>query len=60
MKLAEEEKARLERATSLQGSETALDEPDPAAEKAREEAAAAKKKALEKAAKKAPRRSGKR
>ena len=60
MKLAEEEKARLERATSLQGSETALDEPDPAAEKAREEAAAAKKKAQEKAAKKAPRRSGKR
>ena len=60
MKLAEEEKARLERATSLQGSETALDEPDPAAEKAREQAAAAKKKAQEKAAKKAPRRSGKR
>jgi len=60
MKLAEQEKARLERATSLQGSETALDEPDPAAEKAREEAAAAKQKAQEKAAKKAPRRSGKR
>ena len=60
MKLAEQEKARLERATSLQGSETALDEPDPAAEKAREEAAAAKKKTQEKAAKKAPRRSGKR
>ena len=60
MKLAEQEKARLERATSLQGSETALDEPDPAAEKAREEAAAAKKKAQEKVAKKAPRRSGKR
>ena len=60
MKMAEQEKARLERATSLQGSETALDEPDPAAEKAREEAAAAKKKAQEKAAKKAPRRSGKR
>ena len=60
MKLAEEEKARLERATSLQGSETALDEPDPAAEKAREQAAAAKKKTQEKAAKKAPRRSGKR
>ena len=60
MKLAEEEKARLERATSLQGSETALDEPDPAAEKAREQAAAAKKKAQEKAAKKTPRRSGKR
>ena len=60
MKLAEQEKARLERATSLQGSETALDEPDPAAEKAREQAAAAKKKTQEKAAKKTPRRSGKR
>ena len=60
MKMAEQEKARLERATSLQGSETALDEPDPAVEKAREQAAAAKEKAAQKAEKKKPRLGGKR
>ena len=60
MKMAEQEKARLERATSLQGSETALDEPDPAAEKARDQAATAKEKAKQKAEKKKPRLGGKR
>ena len=55
MTIAEKEKSRLERATSLQGAETALDAPDPAAEKVRKETQAAKKKA----AKKSVRRSGK-
>ena len=55
MTIAEKEKSRLERATSLQGAETALDAPDPAAEKIRKDTQAAKKKA----AKKSVRRSGK-
>ncbi len=60
MKKAEEEKARLEHSTSLQGAESALDQPDPAIEKAQAAAAAAQRKAQEKAAKKAQRRTGKR
>ncbi len=55
MALAEAEKARLERATSLQGAESALDEPDPAAEKVREAAERVQKKA----AKRHVRRGGK-
>ena len=58
MKMAEQEKARLERATSLQGAETTLDEPDPAAEKAAEKAKA--ERAAQKAEKKKPRLGGKR
>ena len=58
MKMAEQEKARLERATSLQGAETVLDEPDPAAEQAAEKAKA--ERAAQKAEKKKPRLGGKR
>ena len=54
MKLAEEEKARLEHATSLKGAEAALNDPDPAAEKAAQKAEA------EKAEKRKPRMGGKR
>jgi len=42
MKIAEKEKARLERATSLEGAAQAMDEPYPAAEKAAERERAAK------------------
>ena len=52
MKLAEQEKARLERATSLEGATQELNEPHPAAEKAADEKA-------KKAAKKKPRVGGK-
>ena len=56
MKLAEQEKARLERATSLEGATQELNEPHPAAEKAAQKAADEKAK---KAAKKKPRVGGK-
>ncbi len=56
MRKAEEEKARLERATSLEGATEALDEPDPEAEAAARRAAEEKAK---KAAKKKPRVGGK-
>jgi len=51
MKIAEKEKARLERATSLEGAAQVLDEPYPAAEKAaeKEKAAIAKRDAKKKA-----------
>jgi general secretion pathway protein D len=55
MKMAEQEKERLERATSLEGSVTAMDEPHPAAEKAAEKSA----EKAEKAAKRKPRAGGK-
>ena len=57
MKMAEKEKARLERAASMKGAVGALDEPDPAAEKsARKEADA---KAKTRAEKRKPRAGGK-
>ena len=56
MKLAEQEKARLERATSLEGAAQELDEPHPGAEKAAQKAADEK---AGKAAKKKPRVGGK-
>lgn len=57
MQVAEQEKARLEQATSLQGAVPAMDEPYPEAEKAAGRAAAEKAK---QAAKKKPRVGGKR
>ena len=56
MKLAEQEKARLERATSLEGATQELNEPHPDADKAAQQAADEKAK---KAAKKKPRVGGK-
>ncbi len=56
MKLAEQEKARLERATSLESAAQELDEPHPGAEKAAQKAADEK---TGKAAKKKPRVGGK-
>ena len=56
MKLAEQEKARLDRATSMQGAEHALDEPHPDAEKA---AVAAEAEKAKKEEKKKPRVGGK-
>ena len=58
MKMAAEEKARLEHATSLQGATTALDEPDPQAEKAAQKDA--DEKAKQKVARQKPRMGGKR
>ena len=58
MQLAEREKARLERATSLAGAESALDRPDPAAEKAAQKDKGGN--ASRKAEKKKPRMGGKR
>ena len=57
MQVAEQEKARLEQATSLQGAVPAMDEPYPEAEKAAEKTADEKAK---QAAKKKPRVGGKR
>ena len=56
MRKAEEEKARLERATSLEGATQELDEPDPEAEKAAGKAAAGREK---KSPQKKPRVGGK-
>ena len=58
MKMAEAEKARLERATSLEGATQALDEPDPRAEQAAQKDADEKAERMEK--KKKPRAGGKR
>ena len=56
MKVAEQEKARLERATSLEGAAQSMDEPYPDAEKAAQKAADEKAK---KEAKKKPKVGGK-
>ncbi len=58
MNLAEQEKARLERATSLEQAETVLDDPDPAADKAARQDDA--ERAKQKAEKRKPRTSDKR
>ena len=48
VEMAEKERARLERAASLEGSREAIDEPSPAAVKSRKKADKARQKALEK------------
>ena len=57
MKMAEKEKARLERAASMKGAVGALDEPDPSADKSAQKAADAKAKT--RAEKRKPRVGGK-